>query len=165
MSSARDKALALLREHVNNEKTVAHCLASEAVMRALARRLGENDELWGLCGLLHDVDYELVDQDPAMHGEKGAQMILEAGFDPVVAEVVRKHNAEGLGLCRDCRLDFSLAAAETVTGLIVAAALVHPEKKLAPLTRIIHEQFCPRSNFSLVSIRWSCFLGLAPKTV
>ena len=64
MTPNREQALEKLREHVKNEKTVVHCLASEAVMRALARRLGEDEERWGLTGLLHDIDVEVTGADP-----------------------------------------------------------------------------------------------------
>ena len=73
MEIAREKALARLREHVKNEKTIVHCLASEAVLRALAVRLGEDEDRWGLTGLLHDVDVELTDADPKVHALKSAE--------------------------------------------------------------------------------------------
>ncbi|MBU2489022.1 MAG: HDIG domain-containing protein [Proteobacteria bacterium] len=129
--STREHALKLLRENVKNERTLAHCLASEAVLRALAQRFSGDGELWGLAGLLHDLDYEGEGQDPARHGDAGADMILAGGFDPKIARTVRMHNAEGLGLSRDLQLDHALCCGESVTGLIVAAALVHPDKKLA----------------------------------
>ncbi|MDP4292344.1 MAG: HDIG domain-containing protein, partial [Bacteroidota bacterium] len=70
----RNLALELLNQHVKNEKMIAHCLASEAVMRALAHRLGKDEAKWGLAGLLHDVDVEDVNGDPLVHGIAGADM-------------------------------------------------------------------------------------------
>ena len=127
----RDEALDLLRSHLNAPNLVKHCLATEAIMRRLAARFGEDPEVWGLAGLLHDVDLEIVGDDMAVHAAKGAAILAEAGVSAGICEVVRRHNAEGLGLARESTFDHALAAAETITGLIVATALVYPDKKLA----------------------------------
>ena len=81
MEITREKALARLREHVKNEKTIVHCLASEAVMRALAKRLGEDEDRWGLTGLMHDVDVEVTHADPRVHALKAADLLEDLGFD------------------------------------------------------------------------------------
>jgi len=128
----RDEALALLREKVKAPNLVKHALATEAIMRALARRLGEDEELWGLSGLLHDLDLEMVGEDMSRHGRAAAELLGERGFPEEGIEAVRMHNAEGLGLGeRRQRFHLALAAAETITGLITAAALVLPSRKLA----------------------------------
>jgi len=128
----REEALALLEEKISAPNLVKHCLATEAIMRALARRLGEDEELWGVCGLLHDLDLEIVGEDMSRHGEVAADLLRERGLPPQGVEAVRMHNAEGLGLGeRTERLHLALAAAETITGLIVAATLVLPSRKLA----------------------------------
>lgn len=128
----REEALSLLQEKVKAPNLIKHCLATEAVMRALARNLGEDEELWGLSGLLHDLDLEMVGNDLTRHGEVAAEILEERGFPPEGIEAVRMHNAEGLGLGeRTERFHQALAAAETVTGLIVAAALVLPSKRLS----------------------------------
>ncbi|MDI6797369.1 MAG: HDIG domain-containing protein [Desulfatibacillaceae bacterium] len=128
---SRDNALLLLKTHVKNPRTVAHSLASEAVMRALARHFAQDEELWGMAGLLHDLDYELTESAPELHGAKAAQMLKEAGADAALGAVIASHNAEGLNLARTSLFEHCLTAAETITGLIVAAALVHPDKALA----------------------------------
>jgi len=128
---SREKALLLLATHVKNPRTFAHSLASEAVMRALARHFGQDEELWGMAGLLHDLDYELTESTPELHGAKSAQMLKEAGADDALGKVIASHNAEGLSLARTSLFEHSLTAAETITGLIVAAALVHPDRALA----------------------------------
>ncbi|WP_287155255.1 HDIG domain-containing metalloprotein [Candidatus Solincola tengchongensis] len=128
----REEALDLLHANLSSENLRKHCYATEAVMRRLARELGEDEELWGLAGLLHDIDLEICGNDMSTHGEEAARLLAGSGAPPEMVQAVRMHNAEGLGLGeRETVLQHALAAAETVTGLIVAAALVLPEKKLA----------------------------------
>ncbi|MFH1008868.1 MAG: HDIG domain-containing metalloprotein, partial [Candidatus Latescibacterota bacterium] len=119
------------KAHLNADHLIKHSLASEAIMRALARRLGHDEDLWGIAGLLHDLDFEETKENPAIHGLKTAQILKENGLSDDLIEAVKRHNAEGLGLVRGSDFDHALAAAETVTGLIVATALVYPDKKLA----------------------------------
>ena len=128
----RDEALRILHENLRNENLRKHCYATEAVMRSLARARGEDEDLWGLTGLLHDLDLELTENDMSRHGDVAAGLLEERGAPAQMVEAVRMHNAEGLGLGeRKTVLQHSLAASETLTGLIVAAALVRPDKKLA----------------------------------
>ncbi|MFO7874027.1 MAG: HDIG domain-containing protein [Bacteroidales bacterium] len=127
----RNEALAWLQNNVKNEKMIAHCLASEAVMRALANRLGEDPDKWGLAGLLHDIDVEITDADPRTHALVGAKMLEENGLDPDIVEAVKLHNDEAEhGGQRHKTLHHALAAGETITGLITATALVYPDKKV-----------------------------------
>ncbi len=128
---SREKALVLLTTHLKNEKLVSHCLAAEAIMRELAPRFDENPDMWAIAGLLHDIDYEITDGDPSRHGKEGADLILNHGVSPVIADAILKHNAEGLGLARTTVFDHALACAETMTGMIAATALVYPDKKIA----------------------------------
>ena len=88
----RDAALNLLREHLKNERLIAHSLASEAIMRKLAQRFDENSDMWGLAGLLHDIDYEMVEQTPEQHAETGAGILEARGVSPDIVNAVRKHN-------------------------------------------------------------------------
>jgi putative nucleotidyltransferase with HDIG domain len=128
----RSEAYALLTEKLAADNLIKHSLATEAIMRALARRFGEDEELWGMTGLLHDLDLEIVGDDMSTHAQVTADILLEAGFPQEGVQAVRMHNSEGLGLGeRTSRFEHSLAAAETVTGLIVATALVLPSKSLA----------------------------------
>lgn len=127
----RDEAMALLKEHLKNEKTIAHCRASEAIMRALAEKLGHDPDTWGVAGLLHDLDFEIVNGDLSIHGTETAKILEEKGVSPEIADAIKKHNSEGLNLERTTDFDFALACAETITGLIVATALVYPDKKIA----------------------------------
>ncbi|MFP4064280.1 MAG: HDIG domain-containing metalloprotein [Bacteroidales bacterium] len=128
----REEALELLKTHVKNEKMIAHCLASEAVLRALAERLGEDPDHWGLAGLLHDVDVEITDADPKVHALEGAKMLEEKGVAPDIVEAIKLHNEQAAhGQKRYKPLHHALAAGETITGLITATALVYPDKKVA----------------------------------
>ena len=126
----RDDALHLLKQHVGNEQLLKHMLATEAIMRALAERLGEDVELWGLAGLMHDIDYEECG-DMGKHGLVGADLLENAGFDPRVVEAVRKHNYMIFPTEeRKETTEIALVAADALTGLIVATALVMPDHRI-----------------------------------
>jgi len=131
MKISRDKAIARLHDHVKNEKTIVHCLASEAVMRALATRLGEDEDRWGLTGLLHDIDVEVTHADPKVHALKAEELLEDFGFDEEMLDAIRMHNDEATGMARSTRFQHALAAGETITGLIYATTLVYPDKKIA----------------------------------
>jgi len=128
---SRDEAYDLLCEHVKAENLRKHCLATEAILRALARRLGEDEELWAIVGLVHDLDYEQTKDAPAEHTKITCQLLAEKGFPEDLLQAIREHNAEALGIPRESRLGIALACGETITGLIVATALVYPDKRLA----------------------------------
>lgn len=121
----------LLQQYVKNEKMVIHSLCSEAVLRALARRLDRDVEKWGLAGLLHDLDVELTNAEPTVHALKTAEILKEKGIDPEIVDAVRMHNEMATGLERNTEFQHALAAGETVTGLIYATALVYPDRKIA----------------------------------
>lgn len=127
----RQDALELVRQHLKNPNMVNHCLASEAVLGALAEKLGEDVDKWRLAGLLHDLDAE-SHPDLDIHTRETARILQAGGVDPEIVEAIRLHNARAYpGKSRSTRLQHALAAGETITGLIVAAALVNPAKKLA----------------------------------
>ncbi|MEW5802313.1 MAG: HDIG domain-containing metalloprotein [bacterium] len=137
----RDSAISLIREKVKNKNLIKHMLATESIMAALAVHFGEDANLWGLAGLVHDIDYDLTLNDPDQHGRLGARMLEEAGADPVIIQAVKAHGP-AYGQPRLSRIDTSLFAADPLSGLIVAAALVHPQKKLAVLdTSFILKRF------------------------
>jgi putative nucleotidyltransferase with HDIG domain len=125
----REEALDSIRENVENENTVKHMLATEAIMRALAKRFGEDEEEWGLAGLLHDIDVELTEGDMSSHGKLGADLVREMGAGETISHAVLAHN-EALGVPRETIMDKALFCADPLTGLITAAALVRPDKKL-----------------------------------
>ena len=125
-----EEGVALLREHVQNENLVKHCLATEAIMRKMADRLGEEPEKWGLTGLLHDLDFESTKDSPQEHTRKTVEVLAAKGFPEDALQAIREHNAEALGIPRESKFGIALACSETITGLIVATALVYPDKKV-----------------------------------
>jgi len=127
----RQQALELLHEHIKNERMIAHCLASEAVMRALARKLGQDEEAWGLAGLLHDIDVEDTNADPYIHGLQGADLLQGMGVDEEIVDAIRMHNEVAAGKERTTLFQHALAAGETITGLITATTYVYPDRKVA----------------------------------
>jgi len=127
----REEAFELLKKHVKNENMIKHCLASEAVLAALAERLGQDREKWALAGLLHDLDVEITNADLKVHGLETVKILEQEGVDPEIIEAIRMHNEEAHGEKRSATLHHALAAGETMTGLIIATTLVYPDKKLA----------------------------------
>ena len=128
----REEALDSIKANVENKNLVKHMLATEAIMRALARRLGEGEEEWGLTGLRHDIDVELTEGDMNTHSKLGADLARELGASETMAHAILSHN-EAHGVPRETKLDKALFCADPLTGLITAGALVRPGKKLAGL--------------------------------
>ncbi len=124
----RDAALELIKAQQPEPHMLQHALASEAVMRGLARHFGESDEvvnLWGLTGLLHDLDYPHTKSNPAQHGLMAEQFLAgQLPEDAIFA--IKAHNSECTAVEPQSKFDLALRAGETVTGLITAAALVRP---------------------------------------
>lgn len=126
----RDEALRLVKQSVKNKNLVKHMLATEAVMGALAERFGENVKSWRLAGLLHDIDYDETASDFARHGFMSAEILEEKGVDDAILHAIKAHPGH---IPAETRMDKSLYAADPLTGLIVAAALIHPAKKLGSI--------------------------------
>ncbi|MCF8368854.1 MAG: HD domain-containing protein [Bacteroidales bacterium] len=127
----REKALELLHQYIKSPNMINHCLASEAVMKAIAIKLGRDREKWALAGLLHDLDVELVHGDMYIHGKETAKILKELNVDDEIIDAIRLHNESSAIEKRSKEFQYALAAGETITGLIVATALVYPDKKLA----------------------------------
>lgn len=126
---SREEAINLLHRHLSNDRNIKHCLAVEAIMKAIARRLGEDELLWGLVGLLHDIDYELVGRDLSKHGLVVAELLRDL-LPPEALDAIEAHN-ELTGKTSDTKLAYALKASDHVSGLIIATALVMPNKKLS----------------------------------
>ena len=124
---SEEEAFGLLHRHVRNDKLRKHMLAVATIMHRLARKLKENSRLWFLTGLLHDLDYELVENFKE-HGVKSAE-ILRNILPEEALEAIRAHN-EMTGYKSKTKLAIALKAADQVSGLIIATALVMPHKKL-----------------------------------
>lgn len=125
----RNEALSMVKARLKNDKLVKHSLAVEAIMCRLARRLGEDENLWGLVGLLHDLDYEETSNVFHLHGLKTVEMLK--GLLPEEAlEAIKGHN-ELTGAPCHSKLCQALRASDQASGLIIATALVMPSKKVS----------------------------------
>ncbi len=121
----RAEALALLEAAGPEENEMHHALESEAVMRGLAERLGEDPELWGLTGLLHDLDFPATRDTPERHGIPGAEQLV-GKLPEVATDAIRAHNGDLNGNPPSTVLDHALRCGESVTGLVSANALIRP---------------------------------------
>src|SRR5215471_9871959 len=121
----RTDAFTLMTEYTQNPSLIKHMLAVEAAMRAYARKLGEDEDHWGIVGLLHDFDYERW-PDPPNHPLKGSEILRQRGYAEDVIYAIKSH-ADYLPDCpRTHRIDKALYACDELAGLITAAALVRP---------------------------------------
>jgi putative nucleotidyltransferase with HDIG domain len=127
----RSDALAIVREYVKNENLVRHMLAVEAAMRFYAEKFGEDAELWGATGILHDFDWEI---HPTLesHPQDGAPILRARGVPEVIVRAVLSH-ADHTGVPRQSRMEKALYACDEITGLITAVALVRPSRSLSDL--------------------------------
>jgi putative nucleotidyltransferase with HDIG domain len=126
----REEALALVGERVHNQNMVSHMLATEVIMGALARRLGYDEARWRLAGLLHDLDAEQTADRMDVHGTVTVQWLREAGLDDEqVLHAILAHNPAN-GSSIESPMDRALFACDPLSGLVTAAALIRPEKKL-----------------------------------
>lgn len=126
----RDEAISLLREYVKADNMLKHSFASEAVLGAIARHLGENEDEYAIAGLLHDIDVEITNADPFTHGPY-AEKLLKGKISDKALDAIIMHNEMATGTARCTRFQHALAAGETITGLITATTLVYPDKKIA----------------------------------
>jgi uncharacterized protein len=121
----RDEALALVRDKAEKETTVRHLISVEGVMRRLARHFGEDEDAWALTGLFHDLDQDQTHEDSERHANLAAEWLREAGVAEPVVNGVLAHAHERY---RTDRMSRAVVHADAVAGLLVAAALVRPEK-------------------------------------
>ncbi len=123
----REEALELVQKHLKNKNLVKHSLAVEACMRALASRLNQDVEKWGLAGIVHDLDYEITEKSPELHTTETVKILKEKGLDPEIIHAVQAH--AGQVPCQN-EMDWAIFSIDPLTGLIIAATLMHPSKKL-----------------------------------
>ncbi|MFH1142471.1 MAG: lysine--tRNA ligase [Candidatus Uhrbacteria bacterium] len=131
----RENALKLLKKHITNDGLIKHHLAAEMVMRAFAKHFDKNVDLWGIAGLLHDLDWEETKDDPSQHSLRSAEILKEQGVDCRVIHAIKAHN-EMHGLPLGMLLDRTLFCVEELTGLITATALVQKDKKLTSISSV-----------------------------
>jgi len=124
----REEALRLVNTQVSNKNLRKHMIAVEAVMRALAERLGEDPELWAMTGLLHDLDYDQTVNDFPRHGFVTEEVLKPYDLPPEMIHAIKAHAGHAP---RESLMDKAIYAADPITGLVVAAVLMHPTKKLA----------------------------------
>lgn len=146
----RDQAYKILIEYIHNQNLIKHHLACEATMKVLCKRLNpdsspQEQEKWGVIGLLHDADYELTKETPEKH-----TLVLEEKIgdklDPDVMHAIKSHNADRNGVTPKSLMDWSIYCCDELTGLIVAAALIHPDKKLSSIdVKFIMNRFGEKS--------------------
>jgi putative nucleotidyltransferase with HDIG domain len=130
----RDEAMALVRAHVKNPNMISHMVATEAIMGSLARRLAYDEAQWRLAGLLHDLDAEQTADRMEVHGAMTVEWLRQAGLDDEqVLHAILAHNPAN-GSSIDSAMDRALFACDPLTGLVTAAALIRPEKKLELVT-------------------------------
>ena len=140
----RDEILDSIHGNVQDRNTIKHMLATEAIMRALARKLGEDEEEWGITGLIHDIDMELVEGDMSSHSRLSADLAHELGASAPMVHAILSHN-EAHGVPRDTKLDKALFCADPLSGLITAAALVRPDKLGGLTSKSVMKRFHEKS--------------------
>ena len=157
-----NKANELVDEYINNPITKLHLRETEVLMRALAKRLHEDEEKWGIIGLLHDIDWDLTKDNSTEHCIRCQEILKEAGASDFLIESVVSHgySNEMIPMLKERQrttsIQHCLVAAETLTGLIIASALMTPDKKLSSLSlhslqkRFKAKKFAERCNRDLI---------------
>lgn len=156
----RDEAIQLMQSKLTNNNLRKHVLAVEAVMRFLARELKQDEEKWGLVGILHDLDYEETKNTPARHTLITAQILAEKGVDTEIIEAIKSH-AYGFGAPEikppNSPIQHAIYSSDPITGLLVACALIHKEKRLAPIdvefvkNRMKEKRFAAGANREVIA--------------
>jgi len=133
----REEAWELVNEYTENQNLVRHMLAVEAAMRAYARKYGEDEDLWGTVGLVHDFDYERnPDLSVEGHPVVGAGLLREQGWPEELVRAVLAHASEYTGVQPESQMEKALVAVDELTGFLVAVALVRPSKDIRDITKI-----------------------------
>ena len=128
----RDDAWQLLTEYTKNESLLKHAMAVEAAVRGYARKFGEDEEGWGITGLLHDFDYE---RWPTLgdHPIKGSEILRQNGYPDWMLRAILSHAMEITGVTRDSLLEKTLFACDELAGFVIAASLVRPSRSILDL--------------------------------
>jgi predicted hydrolase (HD superfamily) len=130
----KKKAQELIDKYITTDWLKLHMRESEVIMRAVAKRLGKDEELWGITGLLHDIDYDFVNKDPDRHGVEFEEIFKKEGVNlpDEAIHAIKAHNDESklIDVKRETDLDYALCACENLSGFLVACALVMPDKKI-----------------------------------
>jgi len=127
------EARGIFDKYLKTEYLRFHCRETEVIMRALARHLGQNEDFWGITGLLHDLDLDQIGDNMLLHGQKTVDLLKDEGYDiPELFDAILSHveGIEGVPYKRETDFQFILAGAENITGLITAYVILRPEKKI-----------------------------------
>jgi putative nucleotidyltransferase with HDIG domain len=152
--ATREEAWRLVNEYTKNVNLVRHMLAVEAAMRAYALKYGEDEDHWGLVGLIHDFDYEgYPDLSVEGHPVVGARILREQGWPEEVVRAVLAHAGEYTGVQPESRMEKALVAVDELTGFLVAVALVRPTKDIRDVTKLssVRKKWKDRSFAAAVS--------------
>jgi putative nucleotidyltransferase with HDIG domain len=123
----REHAIEVVKQHLKNKNLVKHSLAVEACMRAVASQLDRDVDKWGLAGILHDLDYEITEKSPDLHTTETVKILMEYDLDPNVIQAIQAH--AGIVPCQS-EMDWAIFSIDPLTRLLIAATLMHPDKKL-----------------------------------
>jgi putative nucleotidyltransferase with HDIG domain len=168
----RDEAFELVKENVSNKNLIKHMLATEVCMRELAVHLKKDADEWALAGLLHDLDYDSTKDNFPRHGYESVEMLEGKGLSEEILQSILSHTGH---VERVSEMDKALYAIDPATGLIVAAALMHPDKKLDSIDvdfimrRFKEKRFAAGANreqiksCSEISLELEDFLGMCLK--
>jgi len=123
----REEALELVKKYLKNKNLIKHSLAVEACMRAMAARLNQDVDKWGLAGILHDLDYEITEKSPELHTTETVRILQELDVESEVICTIQAHAGQ---ISCNSEMEWSIFSIDPLTGLIIAATLMHPSKKL-----------------------------------
>lgn len=130
---SRDEAFNIIKENIKDEKLVKHVLAVEAIMKEIAKVINEDENVFGIVGLLHDIDFEKTKENPDLHGKLAIQ-ILNDLVSEEIKHAILAHNFEKTKVDPSSKMDYALIASDAISGLIIACALILPSKKLENVT-------------------------------
>ncbi len=140
----REEAIGLLKQYVHSDALFKHCLATAAIMKKIGEFCCEDAQKWETIGILHDIDYELVDEDMERHGPEGARILREHGIDESIAGVVERHNHMLYGPYEE-QVEIALQAADSLSGLVIACALVKGGKITDVTPKTVKKKFKEKS--------------------
>jgi putative nucleotidyltransferase with HDIG domain len=157
----RPATIALLHQYVHEDALIKHCLATGAIMKAVARFLSEDPARWGEIGILHDIDFECVKGDMQQHGVMDARLLKKAGIPDDICEIAKCHNHFLHPGTYDCPVEIALQTADSASGLIIAGALVKggrlSDVSVKTITRKAKEKSfaagCDRNWIALIALR------------
>jgi len=127
---SRQEAYELMKQHLPQDNMQKHSIATEVIMHALGERLGFDRDIWGIAGLLHDLDYSERKDDMKRHGLLTEEILTEKGVSKEITGAIKSHNADNLGFERKDPFEHAITCAECITGMIVATTLFYPDKKI-----------------------------------